>query len=289
MRKIFCFPVFLFFILTPAFGQWDFSLRAAPGAAVPLGNDNFKTGMGGFMEFGWAFLPWLGVEIGGSYSSLPVADGSNVSFLEGGGGPFFQYAFSDRFSLKAGGSIGIYRMTWNNQPETLGRLGGALSGEFRLSPYIFLYAFGGYTWYNNNPPLTSVSAGAGVGFNLTRILARESRVRGEKTRQERVFPVSYAWYETHPLAAVRITNNESNAVTDLSLSFYLERYMNRPVVFANIPRLAPGEQAEAPLTALFNESILDLTENIVTNAVVFIDYRILGSKKQARFPLQLPI
>jgi hypothetical protein len=245
--------------------------------------------MGGFMEFGWAFLPWLGVEIGGSYSSLPVADGSSVSFIEGGGGPFFRYAFNDRFSLKAGGSVGVYRMTWNNKPETLGRLGGTLSGEFRLSPYISLYAFGGYTWYNNNPPLAGVSAGAGVGFNLTQILARESRVRGEKIRQERVFPVSYAWYETHPLAAVRITNNESNAVTDMSLSFYLERYMNRPVVFATVPRLAPGEQAEAPLTALFNESILDLTENIVTNAVVFIDYRSLGSKKQARFPLQLPI
>jgi hypothetical protein len=289
MRKIFCAAVFLLFILRPVFGQWDFSLRAAPGASIPLGNGNFKTGIGGFAEFAWAFLPWLGVEIAGSYSNLPVADGSNVSFLEGGGGPFFQYPFNDRFSLRAAGNAGIYRMTWNNRAETLGRLGGVLSGEFRLSPYVSLYAFGGYAWYNNNPALNSVSAGAGISLDLTEIIRSESRVRGEKTKQERVFPVSYAWYETHPLAAVRITNNESGAVTDLSLSFYLERYMNRPVVFANIPRLAPGEQVEAPLTALFNESILDLTENIVTNAVVYIDYRKLGSKKQTRFPVQLPI
>jgi hypothetical protein len=289
MGKTFRALVLLALIPAPVFGQWDFSLRAAPGAAIPLENKNFATGMGGFVEFGWAFLPWLGLGLAGSYAGMPVADGSGASFLEGGGGLFFQAPFSDRFRARAGLNIGVYRMAWNRRSETLGRLGGTVSLEFRVSPYIALYAFGGYARHNNNPVLNIIAAGGGISLNLTEILAGESRVRGEKTSQEQVFPVSYPWYETHPLAAVRITNDEPVTVTDLSLSFYLERYMNRPMAFAAVPRLAPGEQVEKPVTALFNESILDLTENVVANAVVFIDYRSLGAKKQKRFPLQLPI
>jgi hypothetical protein len=229
------------------------------------------------------------VELTAGYSSLPVADRSTLSFVEGGGGVFFQYLLGDRFRVRAGGNTGVGRWSWNKIPETLGWLGGKASLEFRLSPDIALYAFGGYTWLNSSPELNLFSAGAGISLDLGEMLSRESRVRGEKTVQHPVFPVSYAWYETNPLGEVRITNQEPNTVTDLSLSFYLERYMNRPVVFAAIPRLAPGEQVEKPLTALFNESILDLTENVETNAVVFIDYRSLGAKRQTRFPMQLPI
>jgi hypothetical protein len=289
MGKILRVLIILFFVRAPVFGQWDFSLRAAPAAAIPLGNGNFATGLGGFAEFGWAFLPWLGVELTGGYSSLPVADGSTLSMAEGGGGLFFQRRLNDRFKARAGGNIGIGRWSWNKRPETLGRLGGKASLEFRLSPDIALYAFGGYTWHNSNPGLGIVSAGAGISLNIGEILEREGRVWGEKTGQQPVFPVSYAWYETNPLAELRIVNLESHTVTDLTLSFYLERYMNRPGVFAVIPKLAPGEEAVRPLTALFNESLLDLTENVEANAMVFVDYRSLGAKRQTRFPVQLAL
>jgi transglutaminase-like putative cysteine protease len=129
----------------------------------------------------------------------------------------------------------------------------------------------------------------GISLNLSEILGRQTRIQGEKTEQRQVFPVSYAWYENNPVAMVKIVNNEPNAITGISLSFYLERYMSEATTFAVLPFLAPGEKAEFPVTALFNESMLDLTENITANAIVLINYRSLGAKKQAEFAVQMPI
>jgi hypothetical protein len=117
----------------------------------------------------------------------------------------------------------------------------------------------------------------------------EARVRGEKVEQQRVFPVSYAWYKDNPAATVRITNNEPNTVTDVGLSLFMDRYMGQPEPFAVIPRLAPGESAEVPVTALFNEVMLSLTENVNANGQVLMSYRSLGARKETDFSVQMPI
>jgi hypothetical protein len=121
------------------------------------------------------------------------------------------------------------------------------------------------------------------------MLNRQTRIQGEKIEQRPVFPVSYAWYQNNPMAMVRITNNEPNTITGVSLSFFMEQYMRSPTVFASMTRLGPGESADVPVTALFNESMLDLLENTNANARVMIDYRSLGARKSAELPVQMPV
>ena len=104
-----------------------------------------------------------------------------------------------------------------------------------------------------------------------------------------MFPVSYAWYKDNPAATVRITNNEPNTVTDVSLSLFMDRYMGQPEPFAVIPRLAPGESADVPVTALFNEAMLSLTENVNANGQALMSYRSLGARKETDFPVQMPV
>jgi hypothetical protein len=65
--------------------------------------------------------------------------------------------------------------------------------------------------------------------------------------------------------------------------------MNEATVCAVIPRLGKGESAEVPLTAFFNESILDLTGNINGSARVLAAYRSLGALKEADIPVGIPI
>jgi hypothetical protein len=101
--------------------------------------------------------------------------------------------------------------------------------------------------------------------------------------------VSYAWYKDNPAAAIRITNNEPNGITDLNISLFMERYMGQPEPFALIKRLESGESADVPVTALFNEVMLDLTENVNANGQLLIDYLSLGSKKTNSFTIQMPI
>jgi hypothetical protein len=91
------------------------------------------------------------------------------------------------------------------------------------------------------------------------------------------------------MAMVRVTNHEPNTVTGLTLSFFLEQYMKAPTSFAVVPQLAPGETAELPVTALLNEAMMDLTENLNANALIALDYRSLGSRKQGSFSVQMPI
>jgi transglutaminase-like putative cysteine protease len=120
-------------------------------------------------------------------------------------------------------------------------------------------------------------------------MSNRTRVRVEKTEQYRVFPVSWAWYEHNPIEKVKITNGEPNAITDVSLSFYIESFMGQPWTFASLPRIGAGETVEIPVTALFNEVLINLTENTNAAGVVRIQYRSLGAKKESSAPVQMPI
>jgi hypothetical protein len=297
MKKYFIAAVILIVIHDlPVFAQNEFSLRLMPQFTGPVVVENFEPGFGAsaFLDWGFLQLPrgtGLGLSLGGGFSQLGTADGSKFSLYEAALGPFFRWRVMDRLTLRGDISAGVYSYRWNDDSNTRARFGGGLSAYFHLLPSVSLFASGGYIHYafSENRPLNTISAGLGLSLNLGELLRPRARVRGEKTEQQRVFPVSYAWYEKNSIAMVKITNNEPNAITDISLTFFLERYMKEGTVFAMLPRLLPGESAEVPVTALFNESMLDLTENTNGNANVLIDYRSLGAKKQASFPVQMPI
>jgi hypothetical protein len=114
-------------------------------------------------------------------------------------------------------------------------------------------------------------------------------VKVEKTEQYRIFPVSWAWYEHNPIAKVKITNEEPNAITDVNLSFYMDSYMGQPWTFANLSRVGAGETVEVPVTALFNEVLINLTENTNAAGTVEVQYRSLGAKKESASSVQMPI
>jgi hypothetical protein len=297
MKKLILVVVILFVAHAfPVFGQNEFSFRLMPQVAGPVAVENFEPGFGAAAFFDWSFLPLprnmqLGVALGGGFAQLGTADGSNFTFFEGSLGPFAQWRMTDRVSLRADLSGGAYNYQWNDDSNSRMKFGAGVSAYFHLLPSVALFASGGYTYYAFSAarPINAITAGIGVSLNLGELFWPRARIQGEKTEQQSVFPVSYAWYQDNPVATVKITNSEPNAITNISLSFFLERYMNQGTVFASIPRLLPGESAEIPVTALFNESMLDLTENTNSNASVIIDYRSLGAKRQASFPVRTPI
>jgi hypothetical protein len=281
----------------PLFAQSEFSLDVLPRAGIPLDAPNFSPGFGAVLGLDWISgwdgfgdkLPRPGLGLSGAYTGLGTKDGSAFSLFEGGIGPVLEYQVGDRFVLRGEGNIGLYQSSWNGVTQSKAKFGGGFSAAFKLSPSLSLAAYGSFTHYIFSRPLDVFSIGAGLRLNLSEMLRPRARVQGEKIEQLRIFPVSYAWYQENPLAIVRITNNEPNAITNVGLSFYQEQYMNQPTVFAVLPRLLPGESVEIPVKALFNESMLDLTVNITSNAAVQISYRSLGAAKTAELPVQIPI
>jgi hypothetical protein len=281
----------LFAVLSaPVYAEHEFALSLAPVFEMPAGKEYFGPGAGGAAALDWAFLPFLGISAGGGFSSLSTEAGSAFTLYRGGAGPFAQWRPFDRWTFRAGIQGGVYQYQWEDYRNTRLFIGGGLQAEFHLSPALALYAGGDYTAHAfSESPLNVFCLTAGIRLNLSEIMRGEARLRGEKTEQRRIFPVSWAWYKDNPAATVRITNNEPNSVTNVSLSLFMDRYMGQPEEFAVIPRLAPGESAEVPVTALFNEVMLSLTENVNANGQVLMNYRSLGARKETDFPVQMPV
>ncbi|MDR0654706.1 MAG: hypothetical protein LBG22_00180 [Treponema sp.] len=277
------------FLAVSGFAEQVWSFRVSPGAVVPLRSKNTGPGFGANAGIDWAILSFTGLSLSGGLSVLPVIQGSYINLFEGGLGPLFQRRFTDRFSLRIQADLGFYQLNWNGEQSFRGKIGTGLSAAFHVLPYLSLFTGVSYTWYSDEPSLNTVGLGGGISLNLNELLGHRARVRGEMLEQRRVFPVSYAWYENNPIAYIKVTNDEPNTITAINCSFFLERFMNRPTIFAGIPALKPGESAEVPVTALFNESMMNLTENINANAQLSIDYRSLGARKQASFPLRMPV
>ncbi|MDR1587572.1 MAG: hypothetical protein LBS57_08965 [Treponema sp.] len=280
----------------PLFGENEFGLRLMPVLSAPLGTRNFKTGFGVAASFDWASLSFgkkfkLGVSAGGAFSNFDIEDGSSFGIFEGSLGPFLRWRALDRLSLGAGVNAGIYRYQWKDYSNVRPRVDGAVGIYYHLLPYLSLAADAGFFHYQfaEDKPINAFRFSLGVHLDLGELMRPRARIAGEKIKEDRLFPVSYAWYGDNPFATLRITNNEPNVITEIGASFFLERYMNRETFFAGIPRLLPGESVDLPVRAFFNDSMLDLRENINANALVQISYRSLGSRKQASFPFIFPI
>jgi hypothetical protein len=287
-------------------GQEGFYGFVLPRFSLPLENSElFGPGGGAEVSAEWLFLdlngrsgkssgfplPTLGLRLSGGLSVLTVKDGSTLSLLEAHGGPRLSFPLGSRFELGLGGSAGIYRLRLYDENETRFRWGGDLALAWKLNPALALTLGAGYFRYQYfRRPLTGTfTLAAGLRLNLAELFRPLPRIEVEKIEQYRIFPVSYAWYEKNPLAKAALTNREKTAITDVSLSFFMERFMNEPSLVSVIPRLAPGETAEVPVTAIFNESMLDLTGNISGASRLLISYRILGSARSAEFPIEMPI
>ena len=281
----------------------QFGLRVMPSVNIPVQVENFETpGFGGTASLDWGFpvIPRLslGLSVLGGFADFPVGKPEHnidsYTILKGGTGVFTQYRLNDRFSLRADANGGVYQYYWDNESNSEIFMGGSLSALFHITPFLSFFAETGIYLHSfpadlGPQPLRSFKGGMGLSLNLSELLRPQARLRGERTEQFRIFPVVFSWYEHNPLAMMQITNEEPNTITNVELSFLLERYMNEPSVFTVIDRLGPGESIEVPVMALFNESMLDLGETVITSAQVIARYNSLGTVKDRVFHMQMPV
>jgi len=283
----------LFINCSLLFGQVGF--RIMPGVNVPFGVDYLNTGFGAAASLDWAFPVgnrWEpGLSVMGGFANFPIEYVPSFSLFNAGVGPFIQWRLNDRFSARADVNIGVYQYVWQDESNTKFFAGGSVSAQYHLNSFLSFFIDAGYFRhsFSEERPINNIRSGTGIQLNVSELLRPQSRLRGEKTEQFNVFPVNSAWYEDNPVATVRLTNEEPNTITNIQLSFLLERYMNQPSAFAVINSLAAGESIEIPVTALFNESMLELTGTVITSSQVIAEYRSLGTLKTTSFHMQMPV
>lgn len=86
-----------------------------------------------------------------------------------------------------------------------------------------------------------------------------------------VFSNSYKLYERDGVGVIRLTNNTDRRMDKVHVSFLLKNFMDFPTE-SNIAELLPGQSQELPLMAVFNNSILTMTEDSAVQALIEASY-----------------
>lgn len=86
-----------------------------------------------------------------------------------------------------------------------------------------------------------------------------------------VFSNSYKIYERDGIGRIKLTNNTNKTMERLKVTFQLRDFMDFPTE-TKLDKLLPGESAEVALKAVFNNSILTITEDSSVQAMIEASY-----------------
>lgn len=93
----------------------------------------------------------------------------------------------------------------------------------------------------------------------------------EVVRLDNVFSNSYKLYERDGIGLIRLTNNTDKNMEKIRVSFVLKNFMDFATE-SKVARLRPGQSEELPLKAVFNNSILTMTEDSAVQALIEASY-----------------
>jgi DNA-binding beta-propeller fold protein YncE/tetratricopeptide (TPR) repeat protein len=103
-----------------------------------------------------------------------------------------------------------------------------------------------------------------------------------------IFAAAYKYYETHPLGKVVITNHTERTYSKVKVSFSIKDFMDFPTEVESA-QLAPRQSVELQLKPVFNNTILDVTENTPLQSEIVLTYHVAGEPRTVTrsFPVML--
>jgi tetratricopeptide (TPR) repeat protein len=287
----------------------SFALLVSPGIEIPVGESSDYFSLGGSLDLTGTYTftdkPAWFATAGLGYQLAPIQAEESAQLVSAGIGGGLSVDLMPRLSLTAAVMGGYFfgMLPTAGGLETGGnpyiKAGGGLS--FLISPRINLGASVAYHnlfgFYNG----VGVSLGSSIYFSGLK--RREARLRsglpttpgllpGAKTPGPdegikintldfvQVFPVFQTYYDDHPIGWAELSNQESEPVREVKVSLYVRQFMDTPKVCAEIPELGAEQEQEIELNALFNDSILSVTEGTKVAAEITLEYRMHGDLYQ---------
>jgi len=286
-----------------------FSLNASPGVVIPLGNAADRFDIGGKLdlnaEYTFGEAPGFFAIGGLGYNLAPIAvepaQSTSLISVQAGGGVSFDII--PRFALKVFAAGGGYYGFLNDPTGYSGS--GATSGssallhagvdfDLLLSPLLSLNL--GASYKNYLGLMQGVEFRVGSSFYLQGLGRRRLKIqssaptrpellmqarfpepgRGIRINEvefEPVFPVFHKYYDDHPIGRLEITNQESEIISDLSVSLFIKEYMDGPKECLNATELSGSESRQVDLYALFNNDVLEITEGTKAGWEINLLYR----------------
>jgi tetratricopeptide (TPR) repeat protein len=97
-----------------------------------------------------------------------------------------------------------------------------------------------------------------------------------------IFPVFYKYYDTHPIGSVALKNNRDAPMQNLKAAVWINKFMDTPKQIAGPAELKGGEERKLDLTALFNDTVLEVTEPTKVAIEITFTYQIAGQSFQQK-------
>ncbi|MFA6506470.1 MAG: hypothetical protein WCT14_10245 [Treponemataceae bacterium] len=267
--------------------------RVGGDYSVPILGDElvFDPGYQASASVEYVWTPLLSPFARVATSSLSLKNLSPISALEGSFGLSSRIDFAERFFTRAEASGGLFRATWGERSSN-GLVANARAEiGIRLSPSFRLAAdFGISRFFQGAGALyTGASAGLNLSVFPEGFDSDYSKIRIDSMDLFPVFPVFYSYYDDHPFGYLQLANNEDVLIRDVRVSFFSPEYMSKPTECAVFDTIDKGSKIRVPITALFNERILSLTERTKTRGELIVQYRMLGSKREYRHEVDLTV
>lgn len=324
MKPLFLRPLLATVLATAALASVGAqALEVRPSVGFPIGTDAeyFTAVFGG--EAAVSFD--LGKPFGGrltaggllGYNYLPVRHIERTcSILSGGPLLSFQLPLTSWLAMEARMSGGGYYGLVNGAEAAETTRGGSgwLGAEALVSARVGRFDFsagGGCQTYLGMASLVSLKLGLGYAF--TAETQQHSRPLPEATEKQPkakaflgarlgdgdlilleakldpVFPVFFARYDDHPIGLVRLRNASNKTLEDISVSLFARQYMENPKAVPVSGSLAPGQEVEVPLYALFTNRVLEESEGTKLSATLAVEYRSKGETRRAELAQTLTL
>ena len=282
----------------------EFLISIFPHFSFPVVkfDKSLSTGFGAGLQLTYRPNPYFNIFVQGDYKQYSFdttrAIGS-IGLIGGTVGGGYHLPINDRVGLDFNAGIGYYHANYS-RGEGANKTSDALQGftvnggifvSYKINPTISVFAGGdaSHYAYKNSKFITAAEVSPGLTLNLSKAFSSKTNVSVAQNELKPVFPVFYSWYNENSFGEVEITNNEDVAITDVNVYFFQPQYMGQPKECGTKKVLKQGESFTVDLRAFFNESMLDLNEKNDTMSTIVVEYKYLGKKSSATFPMVVPV
>jgi DNA-binding beta-propeller fold protein YncE len=109
-----------------------------------------------------------------------------------------------------------------------------------------------------------------------------------KIEMREIFASSYKYYESHSLGKIVLRNNTDNPFPAAKLTFSIKDYMDFPTEIA-VPEIGPKQELDLLVKPVFNNRILEVTENTPLQSEIALTFYSAGEAKTVKrsFPVTL--
>lgn len=270
---------------------------------IPMQDGSSKDVMGEIQKglgagLGLEVRPWkhVGILSGMEYHTFSLKEKSinsydTISFNLGAGA---RIPLRGAITLNADILGGVYSTSHESSSGKMSYsgigLGARVSLRYNFSPSIGMGIGTGYMMNRHNDfSISYIPVNLGVSLNLTELQSAEQKVTGDIFSLDPVFPSLYSWYAENGFGKAVVENFEAEEITNIRVYFYMEQFQNQRTLCGTIPHIKPGKKGVVDLKAIFNPSILTVSEKSDSKANIIVEYNRLGKRFRVETPVTIPV